>query len=121
MSLRTWHFEMGVVALVLGVVTLWRGSGPELIAATAVLLTFGHASVAERMRERQAAQTDPEVPCHRWSWGYFMLKEALWVAYFLTIDAYAALVGCAVFCVYPWWRMWWRMWWRDRHPLGRAA
>jgi hypothetical protein len=104
---------MGVVALVLGGVALWRGSWTEALAALAVLATFGHASVAERMRERQAAQTTPDVSCHRWTWGYFLAKEALWVAYFTLTGAFAALAGCAVFLVYPMWRSWWRR----RHPL----
>lgn len=104
---------MGAVALVLGGVALWRGSWTEALAALAVLATFGHASVAERMRERQAAQTTPDVSCHRWTWGYFLAKEALWVAYFIVTGAFAALAGCAVFLVYPAWRSWWRR----RHPL----
>ena len=46
--MRTWHFEMGVVALVLGAVTVWRGSGAELIAATAVLRTNACSAVNDK-------------------------------------------------------------------------
>lgn len=104
---------MAVVASVLAAVAAARGSWQEWIAAFAVLATFGHASVAERMREREAERDVPAVDCHRSLWVYYGAKEVAWVAYFVATEAFAALVGCAVFLVYPAWRKWWR----TRHTL----
>lgn len=113
-QLRTWHGEIAVVAVALATVAIVRGSWQEWIAAVAVLATFGHASVAERMREREAARVVPTVECHRALWLYYGAKEFAWVAYFVATEAFAALVGCAVFLAYPAWRRWWR----TRHPLA---
>lgn len=106
--IRTWHAEMLVVATALATVATVRGDWREWLAAGAVLATFGHASVAERMREREALREKPDVDCHRWSWRYFVVKEILWTSYFVLTHAYAALVGCGVFLLYPMWRSWWR-------------
>jgi len=113
MKLKTWHGEMAVVAVVLSTVAFVRGDWREWVAAAAVLATFGHASVAERLREREAARDQVEVDCVKWTWGYFVAKEILWAAFFITTGAYAALVGVGVFLVFPLWRRWWR----GRHPL----
>ncbi len=111
--IRTWHAEMCVVALVLASIALVRGAWQEWLATAAVLATFGHASIAERLREREAMRDATAVSCYRWLDGYYVAKELLWVAFFLATSAYVALVGCAVFLAYPVWRRWWRR----RHPL----
>ena len=105
---RTWHVEMAAVGLVLAAVALARGTWTEWLAAGAVLATFGHASVAERLREQEAARDAKAVECHRWLGAYYVAKEVLWVAFFASTGAYAALVGCGVFLAYPIWRWWWR-------------
>lgn len=78
----------------------------------AVLFTFMHAQVAERLAEKEASRAragDPAfVECHHWMWRYYTAKEAWWLAYFVTMGAWSALVGCAVFMVYPVWRRAWR-------------
>lgn len=104
-----------MVGLVLAAVALARDDWREWVAAAAVLATFGHASVAERMREREEARDEVEVDCVRWTWRYFVAKEILWAAFFVLTGAYAALAGVGVFLVYPLWRRWWRC----RCPLGR--
>jgi hypothetical protein len=122
---RTWHFETAVVAAVLLVVALASGGGVlELVGAGAVLLSFGHASVADRLaeaeRERRAyvkldGDTDKHaVECHRWATRYLVGKEALWLVYFVALGAWSALAGVALFLAYPVWRRWWRR----LHPLG---
>jgi hypothetical protein len=111
--IKTWHGEMLVVALVLATMALIRGAWTEWLCAAAVLASFGHASVAERLREREAVRAKPEVDCVRWTWRYFILKEVAWAAFFIATGSYVALVGVAVFLAYPLWRSWWR----KRHPL----
>jgi hypothetical protein len=107
--MRTWHVEMAVVAAVLGAV-LWLTEAParELLGAAAVLAGFGHASVSDRMAAAQARQSAPDVACFRWAQRYWVVKELCWVGYFAASRSYSALVGCAVFLLYPLWRALWR-------------
>lgn len=118
MTPRTWHFEHAAVVAILAAV--WWATGHELREAAgslAVYLSFGHASVSERLREREAARAVPAVECHAKARWYFLGKELTWAGYFIWSGAWAALVGCAVFAVYPAWRWWWRR----VHPMTPAA
>lgn len=116
--MRTWHFEWAIVVTALAAVNSATGARwVEWIGAAAVLLSFGHASISDRMSERQAAMAKPDVDCYRWSWRYFIGKELLWVVYFVCHRSYSALVGCAVFLAYPVWRRFYRA----RFPFGKAS
>lgn len=116
--MKTWKVEMFFVAVVLAAVVLATGGAfTERLGALAVLLAFGHAQVADRMAEKQAAMAKPDVHCWRWSLRYFVGKELLWLAYFIAHRSWSALVGVGVFLLYPLWRKWWRA----RKPLGRVA
>jgi hypothetical protein len=111
---RTWHGELVFVALVLLMVWLCTDRQPiELVSVFAVLGSFAHGSVSERLREREAARVTPDVECHAWSTRYFMLKELGWCSYFVLRHAWSALAGVGLFLLYPAWRRWWR----KRHPL----
>lgn len=113
--MKTWKAELAVVALVLGAVVVFaRGGLLEAVGALAVLCTFAHAQVAERMREKEALKAKPDVHCHRWSTRYFFAKELLWLSYFVAHQSWSALVGVGVFLAYPLWRKWWRA----RHPVS---
>lgn len=115
--MRTWYYEHAVVIGVLAAVWLASGYEPrEALGSLAVYLAFGHASVSERMREREAARAVPSVDCYRASTWYFVGKEICWAAYFFWSGTYAALVGCALFAAYPLWRRWWRR----VHPMAEA-
>ncbi len=76
----------------------------EAFAAMAVLLTFGHAQIADRLAEQEGKRAIPSVDCYKKLWYYFIGKELLWSLYFLETHAYSALVGVVVFLVYPFWR-----------------
>lgn len=107
--MTTWHVEHAVVVVILAAVWLTTGHDTrEALGSIAVYFAFGHASVGERLREREAARATPAVECHRASTWYFVGKEFCWAAYFLLSGTYAALVGCAVFAAYPLWRRYWR-------------
>jgi hypothetical protein len=109
MHVRTWHLEHAAVIAVLASVWLATGHEPrEALGSLAVYFGFAHASVGERLREREAARAVPSVECHRMSTLYFVGKELAWTAYFIWSGTYAALVGCVVFALYPLWRRWWR-------------
>lgn len=112
--MKTWHFEMFVVAAVLACVSIASDGGAlEFVGAGAVLLSFGHAQVADRLAEREASRARPSVECHRWATRYLVGKESLWFAYFVLHHSWSALAGVVLFLAYsPW-----RRWWRARHPL----
>jgi hypothetical protein len=116
--MRTWHFEMGFVAVVLATVAIATGgSYVELIGAAAVLGTFGHAQVADRLAEKDAAREKPSVECHKWATRYLVGKETLWFLYFVIHQSWSALAGVGLFLAFPVWRRWWRR----RHPMKQAA
>ena len=115
MTVRTWHVELTAVAAALAGMALVTGSRlAEWVGALAVLASFAHGQVTDRLAEREAARARPAVRCHRWARGYFVAKESLWVAYFVAHRSWSALVGCALFLAYPAWRAWWRA----RYPLA---
>jgi hypothetical protein len=115
---RTWHVELVFVALVLALVVLLTGDGPaDWLTAAAVLLTFAHAQVADRLAEEQAARPVAAVECHAWAGRYWTAKEALWALSFIFAGLWPALVGAGVFLVYPVWRGAYRRW----KPLRRYS
>ena len=112
--MKTWHVENAVVATVLLTVWALTGHRPiELVGCVAVFAGFCHASIAERMREREAARSVPSVECHAKSTWFFFAKEVCWLLYFVSMGAWSALVGCALFAVYPLYRKVWRRY----HPM----
>lgn len=112
--MKTWRLEAAVVAVVLAVVVLATGNHPrEWIGATGVLGSFLHAQVSDRLAEREASRATPAVDCHRMARVYFIGREVAWLTYFATGRCWSALVGCALFLLYPAWRRWWRA----HHPM----
>ena len=121
---KTWQIEMIVVGNILFPVALLTAKPEnyyaEYIGALAVLLTFAHVQVADRLAE-QAEQEEKEkgettVDCHRWTKRYLLSKEICWCLYFVLLGAYSALVGVGVFLLYPVWRHYYR----KRRPLVRS-
>jgi hypothetical protein len=111
-SLPTWVLENATVGVVL--LGVWIATDCELIelgGAAAVFCGFCHASIAERMREREAVRAAPSVECHRMLSRFFVVKEVLWLGYFAARGAWSAIVGCVLFALYPLWRKVWRRWW----------
>lgn len=76
----------------------------EVLAAIAVLFTFGHAQIADRMAEQEDLRDKPSVDCYKKLWYYFVGKEIFWCLYFFLNHSYSALVGVFVFLFYPIWR-----------------
>jgi hypothetical protein len=109
LKLKTWYFETFFVALVLFLIifftkNVWR----EYVGGLAVLLSFGHGSIAERFREKEEKKNNPDVACFQYSLYYFIGKELCWLCYFIATKSYSALVGVVIFLVYPFWRKFWR-------------
>lgn len=116
--MKTWQYEMIVVAAVLSAVVLLTNNHPiEWVGAGAVLLSFGHAQVADRLAEAERERRDGAlygdqdvhaVACHAWATRYLVGKEALWLVYFVVHHSWSALAGVGLFIAYPFWRAWWR-------------
>lgn len=114
--MKTWHYETLVVIFVLaGQLFFTHFHLTEIICAFAVLFTFQHAQIADRMQERQALQVKPDVECYRKSNRYFVAKELLWIVFFVMTKSFSALSGAIVFCLYPLWRKYWR----KIHPIKK--
>lgn len=112
--MKTWHAEHAVViASQLAIVAISGFGWLQWLIAAAVYASFSHASVSERLREREAIREQPSVECHRWQRAYWIMKEVLWAAFFVATGTWPALGGCAVFLLYPFWRRYWRR----IHPL----
>lgn len=104
--MKTWKVEMIFVAGVLLLCNIIAGSpkGLELLAALAVLLSFGHAQIADRLAEKEEKRDIPEVDCYKKLWYYFVGKELCWLLFFLLSHAWSALAGVFIFLAYPFWR-----------------
>lgn len=108
-SQPTWLYEAFVVGLLLFVILCFKGfQKEEIICSLAVFFTFLHAQVADRMQEKQSKMAKPDVECFKWSNRYFVIKETLWIAFFMLIGSYAALTGAVIFSLYPLWRLFYR-------------
>jgi hypothetical protein len=107
--MRTWHYEVIFVGLVLcGVTYFCADNLINWITTAAVWVTFNHAQIADRMQERQKMMDKPTVECYHKLNKLFIGKEILWIVAFLLMKNYAALVGCAMFALYPVWRKFYR-------------
>ena len=106
--MRTWHGEIAVAALVMAGVAIASGGGAQWLGALAVLGSFAHMQVSDRLAEREAMKAAPDVECHRLAARYLVAKEIAWVAYFAITGSWAALAGVPLFLLYPLWRRWWR-------------
>jgi len=107
-SIQTWHVEMLVVGCVAFGSALAAGGGFHLLAALAVLLSFGHAQIADRMLESQKAQIVPDVEC-AWKLNWYLVgKETCWLTLFAATGQWTALISVPLFLLYPVWRRWWR-------------
>ncbi len=103
--MRTWILESTIVAAILSAVVFIKPfQRSEFVCTAAVWVTFMHAQVAGRMQEKQSSMLKPDVHCYKWSARYFLIKEGLWIIFFIMIRSYAALLGAIVFFLYPFWR-----------------
>lgn len=125
--MRTWKIELAIASAILLTVAVASGGGwLQLVGACAVILSFAHMQVADRLAESEGlraamcpSQSDAledlkqdlrrgEVHCHAWARRYLVGKELLWLVYFVALGAWAALAGVALFLLYPVWRGWYR-------------
>jgi hypothetical protein len=120
LKVQAWVIESAFVLTILLATAIVSGKGwIEYLAVLAVYFTFKHASVSERLREANEANakkaTAETTSCAHKLQQFFILKEILWVAFFVLSGAWSALAGCGIFFLYAWWRAAYRR----HHP--RAA
>ncbi len=109
MKLKTWHIELSVVAAILCCVTYFANNNLiNWLTVCAILVTFNHGMIGDRLQERQSKMDIPTVECYYKLNGLFWKKEVLWIAVFLLSKNYAAIVGSALFFLYPFWRKFYR-------------
>ena len=109
MKFKTWHFELSVVAIVLcGVTYFFHNDLVNWITCAAMLVTFNHGIIGDRLQERQANMSKPTVECYYKLNRLFYQKEILWIAVFLLSGNYAAIAGSVMFFLYPFWRRYYR-------------
>ena len=114
MKLRTWHYELGVVALSISATTYFMHNDLiNWLTTAAVIFTFQHAQIGDRLQEKQAILDKPTVECYKKLSKMFIIKEILWISAFILMANYAALVGSILFMIYPYWRKYYRI----KHPL----
>lgn len=109
---------MLVVGVVLSLVAFFFSNDlAGWLTAAAILATFGHTQIGDRMQERQSLMETPSVECH-WKMNYYFVgKEVLWITMFLVVQNYPAIIGSALFIAYPHWRKWYR----KRNPIGELV
>jgi hypothetical protein len=117
-KVQTYVIEYVFVGIILIAVAIIAKKGIiEWIGVVAVFLTFGHASIAERLREREELRhlkrSPVEVHCYWKLPYYFYAKETLWFVYFILLGAWSALAGVMLFLAYTPWRNYYRKW----HPV----
>jgi hypothetical protein len=107
--IKTWMYEISVIAAVLFSVTLiFANNLVNWLSTFAVLFTFNHAQIADRLKERQKKMEVPDVECYHKLDKLFVIKEILWITTFIIIGSYAAIVGSVMFALYPLWRKYYR-------------
>ena len=106
--MKTWQYEFATVILILFIVNLLTKTlfSIEILAALAVLLSFGHTQISSRLAEKESLKNNPDIHCYKKLYYYFIGKEMLWLIYFFANKSYSALVGVFIFLIYPVWRFW---------------
>lgn len=108
MEIRTWHVEIATVFLVTFGSAYLGGGGMNFLAALAITLSFGHAQIADRMKESQDSHPVPDVHC-AWKLNWYLVsKETCWLLLFALTGQWTALISVPLFLLYPVWRSWWR-------------
>lgn len=107
--MRTWIKGVLVVGAVLCVVTLLTGNTKvNWVITAAIIMTFQHAQIADRLQERQAKMAVPDVACYyKLNW-LFAIKEILWITAFIMLKTWSAIIGADMFALYPLWRKYYR-------------
>lgn len=107
--MKTWHIEILIVGIILCTITAFIGNNVvNWITTLAVLLTFNHAQIGDRLQEKQGVMDKPTVECYWKLNRLFAAKEVTWIVAFVLMKNYAAIFGSILFALYPLWRKYYR-------------
>lgn len=107
--MKTWHYELGVVTVILCCITFFFANNPvNWVTTLAIIITFNHGIIGDRLQEKQGRMDRPTVECYWKLNKLFAAKEIIWIVAFLMMKNYAAIVGSALFFFYPFWRKYYR-------------
>ena len=107
--MKAWHYEIFIVGLIISVVVFFTGNNLiNWLTTIAILITFNHGQIGDRLQERQSKMDKPTVECYHKLNKLFAAKEILWIVCFLLMKNYAAIVGSVLFALYPLWRKYYR-------------
>jgi Ni,Fe-hydrogenase I cytochrome b subunit len=109
MNIKTWHIELFTVAVILSSTTFITANNlVNWITTLAILVTFNHGIIGDRLQERQSKMDKPTVECYYKLNRLFAIKEVIWITAFFIMKNYAAIVGSVLFFLYPFWRKFYR-------------
>jgi hypothetical protein len=109
LEIKTWIYEALIVSIFLIMSLLLNNLSFEaILSAIAVFYSFMHIQVADRLQEQESLKNDINIECYNKLNKYLILKEVLWVMFFIISGAYPALLGCILFIFYPLWRKYYR-------------
>lgn len=104
-ALPTYVWERGAVAVVLAAVAVAGGGAPvQWLAFFSFLLTFSHVQIAARLEESDDRSDAPAIECRAQLGQLLIVKETLWIVFFLATAAYPAIAGSIALALYPAWR-----------------
>ncbi len=96
--IKTWHIEITVIALVLAVINLlFANNLVNWITTVAILLSFNHGQIGDRLQEQQTVMTVKTVECYHKLNKLFGAKEIVWIVAFLLMKNYVAIAGSFLF------------------------
>lgn len=111
--MKTWQKEALIMFLIQGI-TLYVNAGvkdlgwSDFFSFFGVFFGFCHGQVADRLREYAEGKEEVPPACMQKEKVYFLLKEAMWFGFFLSILNFTSLMGTLAFLLYPKWRAYYR-------------
>lgn len=112
--INTWQLELLFVACVLIINLVYFSlRWQEWVSLVAILFAFMFGQVANRLSEAEMAygSAGPTIQKNKQSQKeqvFYLAKEVIWLAYFVSIGGYIALSGTILFILYPFWRKFYR-------------
>jgi hypothetical protein len=115
--MKTWKWELLIVGTILCLTTYFlQNTRINWLTTVAILLTFQHAQISDRLQEGQKIMKNPDVKCYWKLDKLFVAKELIWILTFFIIGNYAAIIGSILFAIYPVWRRLYRKRHSKKHP-----
>lgn len=109
-NIKLHYIETLIVAIILSAVALISKKGAvEWFGVVGVILTFEYQVLSTYLTEhseaRKRIKSDVKSDTvHKEIRIIYLLKECIWVVYFIFLGAYSALVGSIIFILYAYWR-----------------